>query len=705
MTPHAADALWVEDSTTGATSYDWNTTNIHIGYVFTDQFCLNLSAAEVMFSWQVEFTFPSFITFVATTATGEGPWMDGYTDTGTRWTLETATKGEAFDELAPNVTYSSIPGHTGVLFNVTFEVNAAPTMLTSPFTDAINVTFQDVPGGNTWYSPDNSTFIPYPNAYDLPITYIWTPPSTHPYMIITGAGTNSTPLTYGPYAPAALGQTFTASVSVGQLDAAWDMNGVNFTVAWNSTVIDILGGIANQTLSAGWVPTENTFTTSGGYGVWIFAANYTGSGSGTVPVATLKFTVLIQEGNPPYPSTYYDYSYIVFSSQMFSDPAGTLTADLTTVDGSRSGYVCVEAILQPRPPYLEVVPSSTIVGPSPSKGIIIFVNVNVANLTRIWEIVAIQFRLQYDDSMLGFVSASEGPFLTNPSWDLYGTAFSCVNNVGGDGTYPFTHVKVSDQLNPNPLTGNSYDLATFPNTIQSSGVNATLVTFEFQVLQQNSIGGAAINTTLNILPFSPPTVFSPTTHDFVEADGDYAPSLTVNGTVVIEALGPYHDVAVTNVASSKTVVFQGYNLNMSVTAADPGNYAETFNVTVYANATYVASQNVTLNSGDFATLAFTWNTTGFAKGNYTISAYAWPVAGETDTANNNFTDSSVYVSMVGDLNCDGKCDGRDITIVAKCFGSMLGEPRYNSNCDILNRGRIDGRDITIVAKNFGKHDP
>jgi hypothetical protein len=35
----------------------------------------------------------------------------------------------------------------------------------------------------------------------------------------------------------------------------------------------------------------------------------------------------------------------------------------------------------------------------------------------------------------------------------------------------------------------------------------------------------------------------------------------------------------------------------------------------------------------------------------------------------------------------------------------VGNPRYNVNCDILNRGKIDGRDITIVAKNFGKHDP
>ena len=104
------------------------------------------------------------------------------------------------------------------------------------------------------------------------------------------------------------------------------------------------------------------------------------------------------------------------------------------------------------------------------------------------------------------------------------------------------------------------------------------------------------------------------------------------------------DIAITNVTSSKTVVGQGYQMNISVTVANEGDLAETFNVVAYANISSVASQTLTLASGSSITIIFTWNTSGFVKGNYTISAYAWPVPGETDTADNTFIDGTVQIA-------------------------------------------------------------
>jgi hypothetical protein len=187
------------------------------------------------------------------------------------------------------------------------------------------------------------------------------------------------------------------------------------------------------------------------------------------------------------------------------------------------------------------------------------------------------------------------------------------------------------------------------------------------------------------------------------------PHSTQDGTVILYALsGGSHDVAVTNLTSAKKVIGQGYNGNLTVTVQNQGNSPETFNVTVYANTTSVASQNVTLSSGNSTAINFTWDTSGFVKGNYTIKAVAAPVPGETDTADNNCTDGLVVVAMVGDVNADGKVEGKDLGAIAWSFGSYPGAPppmSWDPNCDIDNDGKIDGKDLGVVSWHFGEWDP
>ena len=96
--------------------------------------------------------------------------------------------------------------------------------------------------------------------------------------------------------------------------------------------------------------------------------------------------------------------------------------------------------------------------------------------------------------------------------------------------------------------------------------------------------------------------------------------------------------------------------------------------------------------------------TGFAKGSYTIWAYAWPVQGETETTDNTFTDGLVNISIPGDINADGIVDVYDLILVGSAFGSCTGSPNYNPNADINNDNTIDIYDLILVASHFGEVD-
>jgi hypothetical protein len=167
-----------------------------------------------------------------------------------------------------------------------------------------------------------------------------------------------------------------------------------------------------------------------------------------------------------------------------------------------------------------------------------------------------------------------------------------------------------------------------------------------------------------------------------------------------------NDVALTSIELPKTVLGLGFSMSINVTAANQGDQIETFNVTLRVNATIVGMSEVSLASGSSTVVTFIWNTTGSAKGNYTVSGYITPVAGETDTDDNNFTDGWVFVAMVGDLTCDGFVDIVDVAMVAYAFGSPGAHPeRYDPILDINDDGFIDIVDIATVAYEFGKVDP
>lgn len=159
----------------------------------------------------------------------------------------------------------------------------------------------------------------------------------------------------------------------------------------------------------------------------------------------------------------------------------------------------------------------------------------------------------------------------------------------------------------------------------------------------------------------------------------------------------------------KSVVGQGYLMDVTIT--DQGDYAENFNVTVYANTTIIASQNVTLPAGNSTTVMFTWNTSGFVYGNYALSANASILDGGTNITN-NFIGGMVTVTIPGDLDGNFNVALSDLVLLALAYGTTPasgGQPEalhaWNPNADINGDLKIDSTDLAILANHYGQHNP
>jgi hypothetical protein len=166
------------------------------------------------------------------------------------------------------------------------------------------------------------------------------------------------------------------------------------------------------------------------------------------------------------------------------------------------------------------------------------------------------------------------------------------------------------------------------------------------------------------------------------------------------------DIGLINVTPDVTDAFQGWIVNINVTAKNKGDLTETFDVKVYygTNNLIGTLTYVDVDPNETRVQTIPWNTKLVQPCQYyTIWAEAVPLLYETNLADNNLTDGAVKIWYMGDVNHDGTVEGKDMAIVAKAFGTSDGHPRWDPRGDLNRDGMIEGKDLALVAKNFGKN--
>ena len=187
--------------------------------------------------------------------------------------------------------------------------------------------------------------------------------------------------------------------------------------------------------------------------------------------------------------------------------------------------------------------------------------------------------------------------------------------------------------------------------------------------------------------------------------GDTHYVINENNTDHYPLMNPWapSDAAVLNITTSKRFIGEGYSAYLTAVVENQGGKVENLNTTVYVGQVNVTFQTFLLMGHNSLIHTFSWDSTGFSKGNYTLSTCVEPIEGEEDTADNTMYNDWVFITIPGDVNGDSSVNVLDAIVLSNAIFSKPSEPNWNANADINNDGKVNILDCVILANHFNHH--
>ncbi len=172
-------------------------------------------------------------------------------------------------------------------------------------------------------------------------------------------------------------------------------------------------------------------------------------------------------------------------------------------------------------------------------------------------------------------------------------------------------------------------------------------------------------------------------------------------------ISPVHAVAVTSLRVSPVRIFPWYDVSITVTIADLGDFNENASLTVLVEAGVIlniSTISAFLTPGGFKTFTLNWNASSAPPGRYLVLGSLASVPGETigSSLGNTFKFSTLNIYYPGDLDRDGRVDTLDASILLASYGSKPTDPMWNPDADLNRDGVINIIDLGMWASNLGR---
>ncbi|MEH0021477.1 MAG: LamG-like jellyroll fold domain-containing protein [Desulfobacter sp.] len=291
---------------------------------------------------------------------------------------------------------------------------------------------------------------------------------------------------------------------------------------------------------------------------------------------------------------------------------------------------------------IAIVPDST----SPVIGDSLCFDVNIADAAALYSAA---FDLTYDPAVLQYVSAAEGNFLNS---DGNATFFNAAL-LNGEPASGIVVVGVSRVADIGTVAGSGTIASACFSVVGGSGGNVTVG------MENGHFEGTEPGSSIEIGEGDDPVV---------PVDIGMPQNLVVSDPATLDRLDLSWDAAPDA---------SGYEIYRSV---DSGG---TFALLGQTDATTYQDADCILTGVPYY---------------YKVKAIA-AIGSSTGAFSNEA--SGTAAGLEGDINRDNRVDGKDLAILARAFGSDVGDAGYNCQANLDRTGPVDGDDLVILSGRFG----